>query len=167
MDRRPHEDQPGATRQPVSVPLPRRRKACRLRESQHAPTALEEPRGARCRRPWRCRNRCQAWQGRVAGIPRRVGDQALLEQICNLDRCTLRTRPHGWNLERLLQSRWEETDRRTSLYSGEPFTFAGFRVHDPRIRRSTSPECALYAYPSAPRALHHAKFLLTDGCRQC
>ena len=33
------------------------------------------------------------------------------------------------------------TDER-SLCSDEPFTFAGFRVHDPRIRRSTSPECA-------------------------
>ena len=34
------------------------------------------------------------------------------------------------------------TDER-SLCSDEPFTFAGFRVHDPRIRRSTSPECAM------------------------
>ena len=33
------------------------------------------------------------------------------------------------------------TDER-SLCSDEPFTFAGFRVQDPRIRRSTSPECA-------------------------
>ena len=62
VERRPHEEQTGAARQPVSVPLLRRRRACRLRESQHAPTALEEPRGARCRRPWRCRNRCQTWQ---------------------------------------------------------------------------------------------------------
>ena len=34
------------------------------------------------------------------------------------------------------------TDRGTSLCSDEPFTFAGFRVHHPRIWRSTSPECA-------------------------
>ena len=74
----------------------------------------------------------------VFGAPRREGRRRPVRP----HRCTLRTRPHGWNLERPLQSRWEETDRRTSLCSGEPFTFAGFRVHDPRIRRSTSPECA-------------------------
>ena len=56
--------------------------------------------------------------------------------------CTLRTRRHGWNLEHPLRSRWEETADERSLCSDEPFTFAVFRVHDPRIRRSTSPECA-------------------------
>ena len=43
------------------------------------------------------------------------------------------------------------TDER-SLCSDEPFTFAGFRVHDPRIRRSTSPECAETVPPARPRA---------------
>ena len=36
VERRPHEEQPGATRQPVSVRLLRRRRACRLREPQLA-----------------------------------------------------------------------------------------------------------------------------------
>ena len=44
MERRPHEEQTGATRQPVSVRLLRRRRACRLRESQHAP---RDPEGQR------------------------------------------------------------------------------------------------------------------------
>ena len=40
----------------------------------------DEPRRARCRRPWRCRNRVSGVAGRVAGMPHRVGDRALLEQ---------------------------------------------------------------------------------------
>ena len=54
VERRPHEEQPGATRQPVSVPLLRRRRACRLREPQLAESLAGSATG-------RCSSRSAIW----------------------------------------------------------------------------------------------------------
>ena len=53
-ERRPHEEQPGATRQSVSVPLLRRRRACRLREPQLAESLAGSATG-------RCPSRSAIW----------------------------------------------------------------------------------------------------------
>ena len=53
-ERRPHEEQPGATRQPGSVRLLRRRRACRLREPQLAESLAGSATG-------RCSSRSAIW----------------------------------------------------------------------------------------------------------
>ena len=106
-ERRPHEEQPGATRQPVSVRLLRRRRACRLREPQLAES--------------------------LAGSTTR----ALLEQVCNLDRCTLRTHGcHGGGTGRISGTEWEgPTAQRRCAPTSVPLR---------RNPCSTSPECVFH-----------------------
>ena len=86
--------------------------------------------------------------GRVAGMPHRVGDRALLEQACNLDRCTLRTRDVTGGTGRISGARREPNGRDRPLNVAalrRAFHFAGIRVPHPRNACSTSPKCAASA----------------------
>ncbi len=71
------------------------------------------------------------------GTPRRVDDRALLEQVCNLDRCTLRTHGcHGGGTGRISGTEWEgPTAQRRCAPTSVPLR---------RNPCSTSPECVFH-----------------------
>ena len=76
------------------------------------------------------------WATVQARFPHRLGRHRTPPvTLHRQDRCTLRTRRHGWNLEHPLRSRWEETDRRA-------FVVLRRAVHVRRIPRSRSPDSA-------------------------
>ena len=144
VERRPHEEQPGATRQPVSVPLLRRRRARLLREPQHAPAAPKPGADA----PGVAGTVPGVAGPVVAGIPCRGRDRTLLEHVCNLDRCTLEhTTSRGARVESQvpIANRMGGTDVATLRRA---FHFAGIRVRLHRNACSTSPKCAQYVSPS-------------------
>ena len=127
-ERRPHEEQPGATRQPVSVPLLRRRRACRLREPQLAESLAGSATG-------RCSSRSAIW------IPKATTMQWSRKTLPSMQTTRRSSSPNGRlrnDCSRLADS---ATNRRDTALLDVPrsATPAGVGSNVPAYRRVDTP----------------------------